>query len=137
MTDIGKKRKEKKYQHLLNQSKQTKKYQHLFNQSKQTKKVSTLNQSTRKKYQHLLCKVDHGAHEDGVAGLVAVHPVGGIVKDPGLAMVKLESGVLTILLHPEIGFIHALRRHVLDAEGRQLRVAQRPLADQEVYVRIG
>ena len=68
-------------------------------------------------YEHLLGKVDHSAHEDGVAGLVAVHPVRGIVQNPGLAMVKLESGVLAILLHPEVGLVHALRRHVIDAEG--------------------
>jgi hypothetical protein len=41
--------------------------------------------------------MDHGAHEEGVASVVAVHAVLGVVKDPGLPVVMLEAGIRPVL----------------------------------------
>ena len=81
-------------------------------------------------------EVDHGAHEQRVAGVVAVHPPRGVAQDPGLSVVILESRIVPVGDHLAVGAEHVLRRKVFHLEGHQLLVAESPLSDEEVDVRI-
>jgi len=80
--------------------------------------------------------VHHGAHEERVAGVVAIHAALRIVQDPRFPVVFLEPGIRPILEHLHVRLVHVLRREVVNVEGSQLSVTEGPLADEEFDVRI-